>query len=58
MFPKYKYDMSYSLFTFHFLLLGKPAADDVKLNALTIKEGMKIMMMGSQEEKLVSLIHY
>ena len=32
---------------------GKPAPDDAKLSALNVKEGMKIMMMGSQEEKLV-----
>lgn len=37
-------------------LKGKPATDDVKLSALTIKEGMKIMMMGSQEEKLAEVI--
>eukprot|EP00111_Clytia_hemisphaerica_P024216 TCONS_00071357-protein len=37
-------------------LKGKPATDDIKLSALTIKEGMKIMMMGSQEEKLAEVI--
>jgi len=37
-------------------LKGKPATDDVKLSALTMKEGMKIMMMGSQEEKLAEVI--
>ncbi|XP_066923103.1 ubiquitin-like domain-containing CTD phosphatase 1 [Clytia hemisphaerica] len=37
-------------------LKGKPATDYIKLSALTIKEGMKIMMMGSQEEKLAEVI--
>jgi len=35
---------------------GKPAADEVKLSTLTIKPGLKIMMMGTQEEKLAEVI--
>lgn len=37
-------------------LKGKAASDDTKLSMLTMKDGMKIMMMGSQEEKLVEVI--
>jgi len=35
---------------------GKPANDDVKLSALSLKPGMKIMMMGTREETLVDII--
>ena len=38
------------------LFPGKPAADDVKLSALSLKPGMKIMMMGTREEELASVI--
>lgn len=37
-------------------LKGKPAPDDVKLSALTLKPGAKIMMMGTQEENLAEVI--
>ncbi|XP_057306707.1 ubiquitin-like domain-containing CTD phosphatase 1 isoform X1 [Hydractinia symbiolongicarpus] len=35
---------------------GKPPSDDVKLLALSIKPGVKIMMMGTQEETLANVI--
>ena len=38
------------------LFLGKPATDDVKLSELSLKPGMKVMMMGTREEELASVI--
>ena len=35
------------------LLTGKPPGDDVKIAMLSLKPGMKIMMMGTAEENLV-----
>ena len=37
-------------------LKGKPAPDSVKLSSLGVKPGLKIMMMGTQEEKLAEVI--
>jgi len=38
------------------LFPGKPATDDVKLSELSLKPGMKVMMMGTREEELASVI--
>ena len=35
---------------------GKPAPDDAKVSTLTLKPGVKIMMMGTQEESLKDVI--
>lgn len=38
------------------LVLGKQSIDDLKLSELSLKPGMKIMMMGTREEELISVI--
>ena len=38
------------------LFSGKHSTDDVKLSELSLKPGMKIMMMGSREEELSGVI--
>jgi len=38
------------------LALGKQSIDDLKLSELSLKPGMKIMMMGTREEELISVI--
>jgi len=38
------------------LLSGKQSADDMKLSELSLKPGMKIMMMGTREEELANVI--
>ena len=38
------------------LVSGKQSADDVKLSELSLKPGMKIMMMGTREEELASVL--
>ena len=37
------------------LFVGKPPTDDVQLCALKLKPNIKIMMMGTREENLVSI---
>jgi len=38
------------------LVPGKQSSNDVKLSEVSLKPGMKIMMMGSREEELASVI--
>ena len=52
-----KFNMNLVFFGLHYcvnwFILGKPPGDDVKVGMLSLKPGMKIMMMGTAEENLV-----
>lgn len=40
---------------FHFIYLGKSINDETTIGDLTLKSGMKIMMIGSKEEEIANI---